>query len=262
MISIEKIKNLVQYALLTAAQNDDPYDRQLGMIHLIKYLYLADMEYARWNDGATYTGIDWTFHNFGPWSLEALRQTETSLNLVHAKKRVIPNTRFGKDDTVRWSIGFDRKLYRAISEDIPLDIRGSVADYVRTYRDDTTALLHFVYATPPMLKAAPGEHLDFLGISKTISHKSDFTPYLERISTKKRKVLKTGMSELKKQFQMRVAEKQTRYRTVPRENQDEIYEAGLDWLNTLAGPDLPEKVSEAHFSDDIWKSKARSGEYE
>ena len=50
----EKINHILQYALLVAAQSDDYLDRQLGPIHLIKYVYLADMDYAKYHEGQTY----------------------------------------------------------------------------------------------------------------------------------------------------------------------------------------------------------------
>ena len=54
-----KVDLVLQYALLLAGQEDDYFDRQLGPIHLIKYVYLADFAFARRNRGETYTGVDW-----------------------------------------------------------------------------------------------------------------------------------------------------------------------------------------------------------
>ena len=41
-----KIDLLIQCAILIAGREDDYLDRQLGPIHLIKYVYLADLAYA------------------------------------------------------------------------------------------------------------------------------------------------------------------------------------------------------------------------
>ena len=54
-----RVDLLLQYALLVAGEEDEYIDRQLGPIHLIKYVYLADLAYARHNEGKTFTGIDW-----------------------------------------------------------------------------------------------------------------------------------------------------------------------------------------------------------
>lgn len=51
-----KIDLLIQYAILIAGQEDEYPDRQLGPIHLIKYVYLADLAYAERNGGETFTG--------------------------------------------------------------------------------------------------------------------------------------------------------------------------------------------------------------
>jgi hypothetical protein len=68
MMKSSKIDLLIQYAILIAGQEDEYFDRQLGPIHLIKYVYLADLAYAEHNYGETFTGIDWQFYKFGPWS--------------------------------------------------------------------------------------------------------------------------------------------------------------------------------------------------
>ena len=46
-----KIDLLIQYAFLVAGQEDEYLDRRLGPIHLIKYVYLADLAYAERNCG-------------------------------------------------------------------------------------------------------------------------------------------------------------------------------------------------------------------
>ena len=63
-----KIDLLIQYAILIAGQEDEYLDRRLGPIHLIKYVYLADLAYAERNCGETFTEIAWQFYKFGPWS--------------------------------------------------------------------------------------------------------------------------------------------------------------------------------------------------
>ena len=45
-LNYKRLDFLLQYILAVAGQND-PYERELGMIHLIKYTYLADLAYAR-----------------------------------------------------------------------------------------------------------------------------------------------------------------------------------------------------------------------
>jgi hypothetical protein len=156
----EKIDHILQYALLVAGQNEDPYVRQVGPIHLVKYVYLADMDYAKYNEGQTYTGIEWKFHHFGPWSPTVFNQIEVALTPFGAVKKSFPS-KFSDDDCIRWSMPFDEATFGELRKALPMEIRHAVPDYVEKYRDDTTSLLHFVYATRPMLHAAPGEVLDF-----------------------------------------------------------------------------------------------------
>jgi hypothetical protein len=262
MMNEENISRILQYALLVAAQNDDWKDRELGPIHLVKYVYLADMEYAKWHDGKIYTGIDWIFHHFGPWSPVLHQQIEPALAPIHAQQKKIPSTQYGKEDFIRWKVDFREDLYKQVREELPLALRHAIQNQVETYRVDTPSLLHFVYSTPPMLKAAPGEHLDFGGLATLAKSEAEpYTPYLDRLSKKKKKRLKTGMQELREHLKKKVNESSLEvYPTGELGRVDAVFEAGVEWLDRLAGEDLPEEGVTAHFSDEIWKSEARRGD--
>jgi hypothetical protein len=43
------------------------------------YVYLADLAYAEANRGKTFTGIDWQFYKFGPWSQTVNDRIEPAL---------------------------------------------------------------------------------------------------------------------------------------------------------------------------------------
>ena len=45
-VAPSRVDLLLQYALLVAGEQDEFLDRQLGPIHLIKYVYLADLFHA------------------------------------------------------------------------------------------------------------------------------------------------------------------------------------------------------------------------
>lgn len=257
----EKIDSILQYALLVAAQNDDPYDRQLGAIHLVKYVYLADMEYAKFHEGQTYTGINWKFHHFGPWSPEVFNQIEPAMVSVGAKRKTFAS-RFSDEDCVRWQTDYDEAADKKLKKELSMDIWGSVSKYVGNYRDDTTSLLHFVYATRPMLHAAPGELLDFSVMPKPQREKGeDYIPYMARLSNKKRKKLKQGMDEMRERFRQRMAEKKPEPYPVGNAGRiDAVFEDGVQWLDSLAGEPFPDDGATVHFSDEVWKSKARRGD--
>jgi len=258
----EKISLILRYALLVAGQEDHPYDRQLGPIHLIKYVYLTDMEYARYNAGQTFTGVDWTFYNFGPWSPFVHDEVDRSLSRWDAKKTMLPS-KFGEDDYTRWSIDFDQQLFDTLKAEFPMEARHAVATYIHNYTNDTSALLHFVYATLPILKAAPGEHLDFsvMVASQRQEQPDNFTPMLARLSKEKVKLINERMRELRESFAQRMQQRSIsrppRPTTVPDE---EIFTQGVKWLETLAGADFPKEGAEVTFSNQVWKSEFRSGD--
>ncbi len=260
MPDVDKIKNILQYALLAAGQSDSPLERQLGAIHLIKYVYLADMEYAKYNQGRTYTGIDWKFHHFGPWSTEVYRQVDEAMLQLGAEKRTFQSS-YGSEDCIRWKIGFDEEFYSRLGKELPMAVRQAVPAYVGKYRDDTTSLLHFVYATRPMLRAAPGESLDFLVMPEPAKEtREEFTPYLARISGRKRKKLKAGMNGLRDQFRQKLAERQTADPAGDNGKADAVFNSGVEWLDALSGEPFPDNETAVRFSDEVWKSEFRRGD--
>jgi hypothetical protein len=67
MTSIQKIDLVLMY-ILAAAEQEDFGNQEVGPIHLIKYLYLADLAFAEANNGETFARVEWKFYNYGPWS--------------------------------------------------------------------------------------------------------------------------------------------------------------------------------------------------
>ncbi len=71
---------------------------------------------------------------------------------------------------------------------------------------------------------------------------------MDNLSTKKKKI-KEGMAAIREK---RLAKEHDKAKLVqpsaPRYNQyDEVYEQGLEWLNSLAGPKIPEKQIVVEF---------------
>jgi hypothetical protein len=249
----------MQYALAVAGQADDFHERALGPIHLIKYLYLADLDYAKFHGGLTFTGIDWTFHHFGPWSAVAYRQMEEALSSIGAKKTTIPSG-YGDKDFIRWCVRLDAASVDALRNGLPLEIRHSIQHYVCRYHNNTAALLHFVYATPPMLRAAPEELLDFsVAIPEKKEKAEPPVPFFQRLTPQKQKALTNGMAELRKRFSQKIASVPgTQQRLTVRP--DAVFEAGVAWLDKLAGEEFPEHGATVQFTKEVWKSDARSGD--
>ncbi len=259
MTNRERLRAILQYTLLIASEADEACERWLSPLHLVKHLYLADLHYASHNDGQVFTGLAWKFHHFGPWSSEAFLAIDEALPAIGAEKSSFPSE-YGDKDCVRWRIEPDPDALQRLKQELPLEIKSSVQHYVNRYKNNTTALLHFVYSTPPMLRAAPSEMLDFS--CRTAPEEADAEPYvplMDRLSKKQKKALKAGMDDLRLRFKQQESAR-SHYPAPPPGRQDKVYEQGLQWLDGLGGSPFPEKGATVEFSEHSWKSAARSGD--
>lgn len=129
---------------------------------LMKFLYLADLHWARFHPGETATGWDWKVDSFGPLATAGLA-------LMDEGERTgwLRVTTLDRDDDPR-SAG-RAKIYDLVDgEERARAISAMPAGFVqlrawiRRYGDDTGQLLRFVYGnTEPMEGARPGDLLDF-----------------------------------------------------------------------------------------------------
>jgi hypothetical protein len=251
---------LLQYVLLVAGEKDKHNDRQLGPIHLIKYVYLADLDYARHNAGKTFTGSDWQFTKFGPWSQAVNERIEPALHAIGADKKTLPNDDEDKDEGFRWSLRNERLLQEKEWK-LPTDITMYLKRYVHRFGKDTPSLLEHVYSTKPMLSAAPNEHLDFsLAVEGAASAESEPRPLkMDNLSEKRKKKLKERMQALQAQQQSRKPKARGLVPLVKNPRYDAVYEQGIAWLDDLAGQALTLGEKAAEFSNDVWPSSARKG---
>ena len=255
-----KIDLLIHYIILTAGQEDDYFDRQLGPIHVLKYVYLADLAYAGRNNGETFTGIDWQFYKFGPWSQTVNARIEPALAALGANKKTFPSD-FDADDWVRWQITNDLLLDDK-KRKLPLIIKSCLQKDIHEFGQDTPSLLSYVYSTSPMLLAAPNDILDFSHLRTPENRRMSPQDNIEPLSKRKEKKLKEKMRDLKSLAKKKLADKRKVALVKPPRapRYDDLYFEGLDWLDTLAGPKITEGEKEAVFSDSIWKSPARRGD--
>lgn len=259
-MNIKNIDAVLQFALLAASGEDDFRDRQLGPIHLIKYVYLADLAYAERHDGETFTGVPWRFYNFGPWASEVHQRIEPALLAINADLKSFPSNYGDKAEWHRWS-AVDDTMMPEIERSLPFIVTTTIKRNVHKFGQSTPDLLASVYSTFPMLRAAPDEHLIFQS-SESLGSVSTEEDKLAPLSARKRKKLKEGMARLRAMSTEKLAEKRRKRlvkpATIPR--YDDVYTDGLIWLDSLAGPEVPEGHHEAVFSDSIWKSPARMGD--
>ncbi len=260
-MDIARIDCLIKFILATSGQ-EDPGSNEVGPIHLIKYVYLADLIFAEKHRGETYTGAPWRFHHFGPWSPEVYSRIEPAITEVGARVRQIPSSK-AEEDLIRYSLD-DEALFNQLESELPFTLAVALKGLIHKFGDDTTSLLHYVYRTPPMLGAAPGETLSFKGETaeeeqpKVAGQVSDVVELYQTLSKTKRKA---AMRNLKAQIQAKLAEKRlkkekSRPPTPPR--YDEVFFEGVKWLESLAGEPVQPEEGEITFSNSIWKSPART----
>jgi len=143
-----KIDLLLQYTLLTAGQ-EDWGSRELGMIHLIKYLYLADLAYSEHHNGEIFTGLNWKFYHFGPWAKELYQRIEPALLAIGAEKKVYPSKKYEKD-CVRWSIQND-ELHNELNSKLSVILSGASQSSVHQFGSDTEGLLDYCLSDDALL---------------------------------------------------------------------------------------------------------------
>jgi hypothetical protein len=247
----QKVDSVLQYALAVAAEAEDYRDRELGPIHLVKYVYLADLA-ASCESGTSFTGTSWRFHHFGPWSAEVYRRIDPAVEAVEGTKRSYPG--HSGDDAIRYHVK-SRDLADRLERRLPWAVARAVKQSVRKHGNDTTALLHDVYRTSPMLKAAPGEELDFRPSPEepqppASSSADTAIPVLSKTRVKK---LQTLVAERRRekagQKKLVVPEPAPRY--------DEVFAAGQSWLDHRAGEPITPQRGRLHFADNVWKSAGR-----
>lgn len=267
---------VIQYALLLAGEEEDQFDRQLGPIHLVKYVFLADLAYAQRYEGSSFTGARWRFHNFGPWDAAVFNRIEPAANAISAQVMKFESN-YGDDDWVRYRLRDSDKL-RELEKQIPTPVKLLLPRHVHKFLGDTPSLLDFVYKTEPMINAAPKEDLDFSVVikakpgddeqSQIQSSSSTVVPggrqepdtaqlRHERLSNKKKK----RFHERVRVLHAKQVAKPKLINPVTKPRYDDVYEQGVAWLEELAGSQgLESGEFTAEFSDDVWRSASRKGQ--
>lgn len=251
---------LIQYALLVAGEEDDYPDRQLGPIHLIKYVYLADLAFAAANHGKTFTGADWKFYKFGPWSAAVYERIEPALFAIRANKHSFPSDFEDRENWVRWELR-DERLLEDSERRLPPRIASRLKRDVHKFGKDTPGLLHYVYGTKPMLSAAPNEPLDLSLVVEPIHPEAPQSPKMkfDDLSKRKKKQFSEQMATLRERHRAKQKDKPRLVSPVENPRYDEVYDTGIAWLDELAGEQIQLGEKTVEFSDEVWKSNTRNG---
>lgn len=252
-----RIDLILKYAL-AAASREEWGRRELGLIHLLKYVYLGDLAHAEKHGGETYTGAPWRFHKFGPWTEPVYERIPIVLTDVGAIERRAESPRT-PEDLLRWSVDAP-DLFEELDRDLPFVVASAVKRAIHEFSDDTGALLEYVYRTPPMLRAAPGERLDFAAAVRqpfepaAPSHEATAPP-TRRQEKKRAERMAAARERVRAAFETRKGAR-LYVEPVPAPRYDAVYDDGVEWLDDLAGEQI-EARGELNFDDSIWKSAAR-----
>ena len=119
-------------------------------------------------------------------------------------------------------------------------------------------MLEHVYRSRPMLRAAPYEMLDFTPGEEPqiVEPPKDPVDFMDSLTPEQRKIFNQKKKLLRERFGKSRA---NRHLIIPEPAEyDEVYEAGMEYLDSLAGKKFTEFKGIAKFDKSVWKSKARN----
>ncbi len=199
-------------------------------MRLVKFVYLADVYFARNHAGETLTHLPWIFLYYGPYCSEVMGELDeaVSLGLINQKSL---ESRYGK--------GKDFQIYTCtdesvddIEEEIPLEVLGPLKAAIKRYGDDTALLLDHVYfETEPMIEVDKGDILDFTKCNPIIPSRPI---ELKKLSKDKITLAKQRVKALALKFEQGRLTKESEKADVSKWKDDVYYQA----LEVMDGQDL------------------------
>jgi hypothetical protein len=248
-----RIDQVIQYALAVSRE-------KLGAIHLVKYVYLADLKHSEEHGGETFTGVPWVFLHFGPWAPEVQNRVEPAALAIGAERTTFTTPK-AEGEFVRYKLG-DEALAERLRSTLPWEVTSTVRWAAKDHGGNTPSLLRHVYLTDPMLRAAPRERLDFTPRPRVETKPvASGTPEPE-LSVKQLRARSAALQERKAEFQRKLREQQNRDRHLrpayPPPKYDEVFLEGTEALDRLGGDAIESLEGEAVLDPGIWKSPSRS----
>lgn len=148
-------EQIVEYITWYATEQDEV----LTPIRLVKFLYLADLYYARKFQGRTLTNWPWRFIHYGPFCVEALEAIERAkeMDLIEA----IPfESKFDDEEHYLYRCKLEKD--HPLHESLPLAVTVPLENAIKRWGGDTYQLLDYVYfETEPMENVSYQDLLDF-----------------------------------------------------------------------------------------------------
>jgi len=132
---------------------------KLTTVRVVKFVYLADLYFARSADGKTLTGCPWRFVHFGPYCSEVMAELKqaSQIGMVEEDRR---QSKFNDEDYFLYTC-HDQEAEQ-VEAQIPTSVLYPLRESIRLFGDDTQALLDHVYfETEPMEGVRKGDLLDF-----------------------------------------------------------------------------------------------------
>lgn len=153
----ELINKLINFIVGYASQNE----MDLTTLRLVKFLYLADLFYARGHSGKILTNFPWAFVDYGPYCHNAMTAIKSAELIGIICKRSY-ESKFSEDETYNIFYCSKNIDLDEIEDKLPFEVIAPLKAAIKKYGDDTPLLLDHVYfETEPMENARKGELLDF-----------------------------------------------------------------------------------------------------
>jgi uncharacterized phage-associated protein len=217
------IQNLIQFIVWYATQNEI----KLTTVRLVKFIYLADLYFARAHDGRILTNFPWAFVYYGPYCGEALDSIkDAAFNSIINMKSY--ESKFGRGDDYNIFSCDDSCVEENIEEKLPIEVISYLKSAIKRYGDDTPLLLdHIYFETEPMIDAKKGDLLNF-SKAKALSPSKPIK--LKKISNDKIALAKKHIKALgEKLAQSRLKLKRDKQKE--RELKDDLYYNALDIMD-------------------------------
>src|SRR5208337_2926868 len=139
-----KVSDLIRYIVWYATQRG----MKLTTTRVVKFVYLADVFYARANGGAIFTGCPWRFIYYSPYCSEVMTELQSAVeaNQIFEDRR---ESKFGEKDYFLYTSSDNEA--ENIENEIPTSILSPLRQSIKLFGEDTQALLDCVYfETEPM----------------------------------------------------------------------------------------------------------------
>ena len=214
------VLNLIKY--ITCYATD--HGIKLTTIQLVKYIYLADLYYARYREGDTITHFPWAFVYYGPYCSEVMHSIDeaTSTGII---AQMTYESKFTDKDYNLFSCQDER--YEELRKLFPLEVTSELKEKIKKYAHETAQLLDYVYfETEPMKNVNKGEILDF---SKAQKPRLDLTIKTPTLSKEDIKKIKYHVSNLGAKFNA-AKEKRIMHETQLDKYKDDKYFQALEYF--------------------------------